>query len=142
MSAAFWDASAVVYLCAPGQASSRARALYREYPPVIWWGTRFEVRSAIRRTWRDGVLSDTGYKAAETRINALMAAWGEVLPDDKVGNLALDVLDRFPLKAPDALQLAAALAWTKERPRGRLFVSCDTRLSAAAREAGFEIASI
>src|SRR5258708_22082849 len=108
MAAACWDASAVVYVRAPGQASSRARALYREHPPVIWWGTRFEVRSAIRRTWRDGVLSDTGYAAAETRIDAMMSAWKEILPDEEVGDLTLDVLARFALKAADALQLAAA----------------------------------
>jgi len=69
-------------------------------------------------------------------------AWLEIGLTDAVRDLTFGVLDRFPLKAADALQLAAALAWAKERPSGRLFVSSDTRLSVAAREAGFEVARI
>ena len=37
---------------------------------------------------------------------------------------------------------APIVAWAKEKPRGRLFVSSDARLSAAAREAGFDVTRI
>ena len=44
---------------------------------------------------------------------------------------------RFPLKAADALQLAAGLAWTSGRPRSRAFISGDTQLLEAAGQLGF-----
>jgi hypothetical protein len=54
----------------------------------------------------------------------MLGSWLEIEPTDDVRDFALDVLDRFPLKAADALQLAAALAWCRRRPKGRLFVVC------------------
>jgi hypothetical protein len=41
------------------------------------------------------------------------------------------------LKALDAFQLAAALLWRNEKPRGRVFVCDDTDLAKAATKAGF-----
>jgi hypothetical protein len=42
------------------------------------------------------------------------------------------------MRALDSFHLAAALAWCKERPRGRLFVCCDVRLADAAIKIGFD----
>jgi hypothetical protein len=43
------------------------------------------------------------------------------------------------LRALDSFQLAAALVWCKEMPRGRQFVCCDVRLAEAATKAGFDV---
>jgi len=43
------------------------------------------------------------------------------------------------LRAADALQLAAALAWAQEQPLGRELVSLDLRLREAAQGEGFTI---
>jgi hypothetical protein len=63
-------------------------------------------------------------------------------PADAVKESALAQLDRFPLKASDALQLAAALVWCKQSPRGRCFVCNDRQLLTAASACGFEVHSV
>jgi len=47
------------------------------------------------------------------------------------------LVDRFPLKAADSLQLAAALAWCGDSPQGRAFISGDKQLLLAASQLGF-----
>jgi hypothetical protein len=44
-----------------------------------------------------------------------------------------------PLRAADALQLAAALVWVEEQPHGEGFVSLDGRLRDAAAREGFTL---
>ncbi len=44
-----------------------------------------------------------------------------------------------PLRAADALQLAAALVWCDEAPQGTAFVCLDDRLREAARREGFAV---
>jgi predicted nucleic acid-binding protein len=136
---AFWDASAVVHVCVPSQASRHARVLLRAHPPVVWWGTFVEVRSALARLRRQGALSGAAFQASLDRVTDLLLGSREIQPSDSVRDLAAAQLDRFPIRAGDALQLGAALVWSKQKPRGRLFVVNDARLSAAAREAGFDV---
>ena len=49
------------------------------------------------------------------------------------------LLRRHPLRAGDALQLAAALTWAQSRPKGMRFLSLDARLSEAADREGFTV---
>jgi len=136
---AFWDASAVLPLCVRAQASNRARKLLSEHSAVIWWGCPVEVGSALARMHRDGILSPAAYQATVQRLAAMLASWRQVPPDDRVRETALHQVERFPLKAADALQLAAALVWSRHKPQGRLFICNDTSLGNAARAAGFEV---
>jgi len=139
---AFWDTSAVLHLCVPGQASSRARALFKSATPVVWWVTRVEIHSALTRLHREGALSDAAYQASGLRLSAMLSGWKEILPVEAVRECALEQLGRFPLRAADALQLAAALVWSRRKPQGRRFVSNDLRLGSAARELGFEVLEV
>ncbi len=77
-----------------------------------------------------------GLKQAATRLEVHQASWIEVLPSDRVREIMETLPDHYGLRALDSFQLAAALVWCKEQPRGRLFVCCDPRL-AAATKAGF-----
>ncbi len=52
---------------------------------------------------------------------------------------ALRLLSSHHLRAADSLQLAAALVWAREQPRGRVFISLDSRLGEAARREGFTV---
>jgi hypothetical protein len=54
---------------------------------------------------------------------------------DRAGRL----LATHPLRAGDALQLAAALVWCREAPHETPFVCLDARLRDAARAEGFAI---
>lgn len=138
----FWDASAVVRVCVPSQADRHARRLLGTHPPVIWWGTFVEVRSALARLRREEALSPDAFHASLYRLMYGLQSWREIQPTEPVRDLAAELLDRFPLRAADALQLGAALVWSKRKPRGRLFVSNDERLWAAARETGFDVSGI
>ena len=49
------------------------------------------------------------------------------------------LLASHPLRAADALQLAAALVWCDERPAEEGFVCLDRRLRDSARREGFAV---
>jgi predicted nucleic acid-binding protein len=51
----------------------------------------------------------------------------------------LRLLRVHPLRAADALQLAAALVGSAENPSSLPFVSADPRLNEAARKEGFRL---
>jgi hypothetical protein len=75
-------------------------------------------------------------------LSGLLRASRCIEPVEVVKELALAQLDRFPLKAGDALQLAAALVWCRQRPGGRMFICNDRQLRSAANELGFEAAGV
>ena len=139
---AFWDASALVPLCIPGQATARQRQSLRESKPVVWWGTALEVHGAIVRLGRQGYLSSSQQRAAAERLARLRLTWREVQPTERVRELAEEQIEKYELRSGDALQLAAALVWCGQRPKRRSFFCRDRRLNAAARQAGFEVAEI
>jgi hypothetical protein len=58
-------------------------------------------------------------------------------PTETLREQAETLIDRFPLKAADALQLAASLAWCAGKPDGRIFISGDVQLLQAAQQLGF-----
>jgi len=72
-------------------------------------------------------------------LRLIGSGWREVIPDDKLRDLAMDALDKHSLSAADALQLAAALTWCQQRPSRRNFITADQRLSEAARSVGFSV---
>jgi predicted nucleic acid-binding protein len=136
---AFWDASALVPLCVHESATSAAVARLKEFSPVVWWGSIVEIQSAICRLNREKTIADAGKRAAVARLETLNRAWREILPGDKLRDFALDLLNRYPLKAADSLQIAASLVWCEERPARRSFVCADQRLSGIARSIGFTV---
>jgi len=125
-----------------GQASPRAKKFLRDANVVAWWATAVEGRGALVRLQREGLLSVPAFQVSSERLSALLSSSKEIPPSKTVRDIALLQLDRFPLRAGDALQLAAALVWCNERPRGRWFVCDDRRLAAAATAAGFEVQSV
>ena len=133
----FWDSSAIVPLCLaqPRTAESRA-ALKTDAEIVVWWGSVVECASAIARLHRDGVLSARDERAARAALDALRQSWHEIQPGESVREQALRLLRLHPLRAADALQLAAALEWSGT-PAAGIFLCYDERLNAAAWREGF-----
>ena len=138
---AFWDTSALVPLCcARAGASTQVRALFRKFrKPVVWWGTAVEVLSALTRLREEGELSPRELTAAIRRWEQLETIVREVTPTEQVKRLARGLPAIYRIRTLDAFQLAAALAWSQERPRQRPFVCTDKRLAQAAVQAGFTI---
>jgi len=138
MEPAFWDSSALVPLCVVQQATAAAESLSRQYEVVVWWAAPVEICSAFSRLLRMGQLTGSGEVQAKAVLDRLRAQWREISPDTSLRDQAERLLDRFPLKAADALQLAAAMAWCSDRPRGRAFLSGDAQLLDAANQLGFQ----
>jgi predicted nucleic acid-binding protein len=142
MEPAFWDSSALVPLCVQQQATKMAESMSKEYGIVVWWAASVEVRGAFARLLRMGQLTSPGSVQAQVVLANLRSRWQEISPGPSLRDQAEHLLDRFPLKAADALQLAAALAWCSGRPRGRGFISGDVQLLDAARQVGFQVFGI
>jgi hypothetical protein len=45
------------------------------------------------------------------RLEVLEAGWRQILPGDLLGDRALRLLDLYPLRAADSLQVAVAMMW-------------------------------
>ena len=70
---------------------------------------------------------------------AVAETWREVGALELVRSRALRLLNTHPLRAADAMQLAAALVASDERPESLPFVCLDDRLRDAARKEGFKV---
>jgi hypothetical protein len=103
---------------------------------AVWWGSAIECASAIARLHREGHLTATEEAQARALLTELKTSWYEVQPGDAVREQALRILRLHPLRAADALQLAAALEWGGSPPEGTL-LTFDDRLLEAARREGF-----
>lgn len=135
----FWDASAIVPLLLEQPLSVQARLLLDQDPEVvIWWGTPVECASAFARLRREGILGEAEEAELAHRIERLRLGWFEVVPGDRLRSQALRVLRLHPLRAADALQLAAALEWAGS-PADGTFVTFDERLATAADREGFVV---
>ena len=136
----FWDSSAVVPLILTEQWSPACRAELRVDPAMSAWRfTRVEVESALRRQERDGNRTSAEIRFAERTIETLARKWQVVPSTDDIDLDAIGLLARYPLRAADALQLAAARAVTNGHPRGQVFVTRDDVLAKAARKEGFRV---
>ncbi len=69
----------------------------------------------------------------------LVEGWREVAPSEALRNHALRLVRLHPLRAADALQLAAALEWMEGDPNGATLVTGDRQLGRAAQSEGFEV---
>ena len=137
MELAFWDTSALVPLFVPNQASPRVQQLAHRYPPVVWWATSVEARSAFARELRGGSLTSDEHANAQENLKIWKRKWQEVQPSESLRMTAEELLDHYALSAADALQLAAAYTWSDRRPFNRYFIAGDKRLLNVARSVGF-----
>jgi uncharacterized protein len=134
----FWDSSAVIPLCLSEPTSGALTRLATTDPELVtWWGTRVECASALSRRRREGLLATAAERQARTVLGALGDSWSEVLPTEGVRQRAERLLRVHPLRAADALQLAAALVWAEDSPRDRELVCLDANLAEAAHKEGF-----
>ena len=107
----FWDASAIVPLLIAEAPTRRLQAFAASDPDIlVWWGSGVECASALARLERDATLDPRAAVLAFDRLKQLAAGWHEVDPSDIVRETATRLLRVHPLRAADALQLAAGFA--------------------------------
>jgi predicted nucleic acid-binding protein len=136
----FWDSSSLIPLILPeARSAALTKAFNEDRHPVIWWVTPVECQSALARVVREKHLPREQARRALERLSAIRARANEIAPSDDIRARAIHLLGVHALRAADALQLAAALAWCEGQPGGELLVCTDRRLSDAARQEGFEL---
>jgi len=139
----FWDASAIVPLLMTETTTRTVQALAAEDPAMlVWWASEVECASALARLEREGGLGEPAVRQAFERLRQLARGWHEVDPSDSIREAAVRFLRVHPLRAADALQLAAAFVAAERRPSSLEVVTLDDRLAAAARKEGFEMVEI
>jgi uncharacterized protein len=135
---AFWDTSALVPLCVRQSSTPRAITLYKIYDAVVWWASPVEIASALARLARMKQLDSSDWAKSRRLAADLADAWFVIQPSDALRAKATQLVDRYELRAADALQLAAALEWCEDVPRGRVFLTADQKLREAAVLSGFD----
>lgn len=136
----FWDSSALVPLLVPEPQSAVLATLEADdKEATIWWGTPLDCHSALHRRHREHPLLAAGMSGAIERIRTLVEHVDTVSPSDELRRRAARLLAVHPLRAADALQLAAALLWCEEQPHAEGFVSLDVKLREAALKEGFTV---
>jgi predicted nucleic acid-binding protein len=139
----FWDASAIVPLLVTEPTTKAAQALAVKDPAMLaWWATEVECASAIARLERDGALDEPAVTQAFDRLKQLAHAWHEIEPSDPIREAAVRFVRVHPLRAADALQLAAAFIAAERRPSSLEVVTLDDRLAVAARKEGFVLIEV
>ena len=136
----FWDASALIPLYIDGPQTKAIRAIAKADGHIVaWWGSPIECYSAVARLRREGLLKPKEEDQIRHLLALLSDAWTEIEPSAEMRVIAARLLLAHPLRAADSLQLAAALVWAGNTPKGHHFVCLDDRLRAAARTEGFTL---
>lgn len=139
----FWDASAIVPLLIAEPLTRRLQELLKEDSEMfVWWGSRVECMSALTRRERDGSADEQILTRALHRLHEFEAEWQEIDPSDSLRDTAMRFLRVHPLRAADALQLAAAFCAAEQQPSSLVVVTLDERLGTAARKEGFSVMDI
>jgi len=136
----FWDASAIVPLLVAEPPTGALLEMLEQDPlMLVWWGTPVECTSAVARREREAALAAADAARALDRLRSMADGWQEVLPTDAVRAAAQRLLRVHPLRAADALQLAAAILGSEHEPASLDLVCLDDRLAEAAHREGFRV---
>ena len=136
----FWDTSALVPVFIAERETRDARRWFGEDRAVVVWSlTRVELLSAFARRRREEPSAARGLASARRRVLAAWPQWTEVVAVEVVRRHAERLVETHPLRAADALQLAAALVVADQDPSSLTFVTLDRRQAEAAEREGFAV---
>jgi predicted nucleic acid-binding protein len=136
---AFWDSTALVLLCIPQAQTSAATALYDRYGVVAWWATQVEMMSELTQLEKMGQISRDQFLNGKRMAQDIARGWISAGSSASVAAEACSLLELYPLRASNALQLSVALEACEHKPQGYVFVTADQRLAEAARRSGFAV---
>lgn len=102
--------------------------------------TVVEFRSAVRRRQRTGSLDEAQATVALTEFHSQLGGRIDVWPvTNDVFSLAGELIDRHPLKASDAIQLAGCLMLRAVSSEAPTFVASDHQLLRSAVNEGLSV---
>jgi uncharacterized protein len=129
----YFDSSALAKRYVRTEGSTEVGRWLREARPATCRLAEAEISSAFARRVREGTMSEAARSSALTRLRADLARIEVVELVPTVVESVHDLLGRHPLRAADALHLAAALFLREHVGRELDFVVYDDRLAHAAR---------
>ena len=136
---AFWDASALIPLCVHQIQTPQAGVLYLNHAVVVWWTTPVEIVSGLTRLKRMSEIDQDEFLIGKQRALDLARIWVPIEPASSIATRACSLLELYPLRAAEALQLSAALDACEDKPQSNVFITADQRLADAARQSGFSV---
>jgi len=136
----FWDSSALIPLFIEEPTSGLVAQWLGGDPAIAVWAlTRIEMLSALERRRRDAAGSRSHIVSARRELVRLSGFWTVITDIDRVCLHAERLLQDYPLRAADALQLGAAIVAANDHPASLDFVTFDRRLADAAGREGFSV---
>lgn len=136
----YWDPSAIVSLLGTEpDPEGRTVLLRQDGQAVTWWASKVECSSALCRLRREQAIDERGLTQALRKLETFFEACLEVAPSEEVRKRAIRLLRIHPLRAGDALQLAAALVACREDPSSLPLITNDEKLKEAAQREGFAV---
>jgi len=85
------------------------------------------------------MVTEPEYVRAKAELIRMLIDWNMIAPSDGIKIQAEQFLEKYPLRAADAFQLAAAMEWCEGQPAGQVFLTADRKLAEAAALAGFSL---
>lgn len=136
----FWDSSALVPLLIEQPVSGSVGEISDLDPDLaFWWGSRVECVSALCRLEREGAIKQRQVELALGNLSGILKMGTEIQPSETLQETAIRLLRMHPLRAADAMQLAAAILASEGHPPSMDFVCLDARLTVAASKEGFPV---
>ena len=136
----FWDTSALVPVFVAERETRIVQRWLKNDPVVVVWSlTRVELLSALARRRREAPDAAARLASGRRRILTAWPGWTEVTSIDGVRRQAERLVETHPLRAADALALAAALIAADQDPASLTFVTLDRRQAEAAEREGFQV---
>jgi predicted nucleic acid-binding protein len=134
----YWDSSAMVTLFVEQPASRKYCAiLERDRQVVTAWHAVPECASAFCRLRREGYLTETQLTKLLADLQEQAANWYIIASSARLEKLTLRMLRIHPLRAMDALHLAAACLARGDEIAPMGFFCEDAHLAEAAAKEGF-----
>jgi predicted nucleic acid-binding protein len=136
----FWDSSALLPLFIAEPQTRRVRNWLRTDAGImVWLLTRVEVLSAFARRKREQAQAFEVLTESRAAFLRAYQQWSEINEAESVRRHAERIVETYPLRAADALQLGAALVAAEDDSRSLDFVTLDIRLADAAEKEGFRV---
>ena len=121
----YFDTSALVKLYVEEEGSKQVKDYAQKCSLVATSKVAYaESCSAFARAWREGVLETSSYREAVSNFKEEWPAFFVLDVSDSVLQRIDTLIDKYPLRAFDALHLASAITLTKRFMHEEVLVGC------------------
>lgn len=133
----FFDSSALLKRYLNEKGSDQIKKLFAETDKVfVSIITHVECASSLKRLLSSNYIDKNEYQRLNMEISLDFPFFETISFDDEIKRTALKVVDKYPLKALDTIQLATLIYVANEVES---FIVCDQKLKKYALKEGFHV---